>query len=260
MTADIGTSIIDGVQVLRLTRPHKKNALTQDMYCALSDAIEEGDSSPDVAAHLLFGSGGIFTAGNDINDFLATSKGAGGLGPEVLRFIRLLPVVKKPLIAGVDGPAVGVGTTLLFHCDLVYATELSSFSTPFLDLGLVPEAASSLLAPMRMGHARAFEMLVLGNAFTAERAREAGLVNAIVADDQLEIVTLAAARKLAAKPPATLALARKLLRGDPGDVLARTDAEAALFKKCLVSPEAREAFEAFLTKRPPDFSKLRPKS
>lgn len=260
MTADIEISTEGGVQVLRLARAGKKNALTQDMYRALSNAIEAGDQSSDIAAHVLFGSGGIFSAGNDINDFLATSQGTGGPGPDVLRFIRLLPVIKKPMISGVDGAAVGIGTTLLLHCDLVYASPASSFSTPFLDLGLVPEAASSLLAPQRMGHARAFEMLVLGQTFTAERAREAGIVNAVVAAHQLEATALDAARKLAAKPPAALALARQLLRGDPKAVLTRTDEEADLFKRCLTSPEAREAFAAFLSKRPADFLKFRAKT
>ena len=123
--------------------------------------------------HAILGSGGIFTAGNDIADFLATARGADGLAAEVVRFVRALPTVAKPVIAGVDGPAVGIGTTLLLHCDLVYATPGASFATPFLDLGLVPEAGSSLLMPGRMGRARAFEMLVLGEIFTAERAREA---------------------------------------------------------------------------------------
>jgi hypothetical protein len=164
MTTDVEVSRVDGAQLLRLARPEKKNALTGAMYSALCDAIEKGDADSSIAAHVIIGSGGTFTAGNDLGDFLATSRGTGVLGTDVLRFVRLLPVIRKPVIAAVDGNAIGIGTTLLFHCDLVYATPGSTFATPFLDLGLIPEAASSLLMPMRMGYARAFEMLVLGAA------------------------------------------------------------------------------------------------
>ena len=238
----------DGIQTIRITRAAKKNALTSAMYTAMADAIEDGDASPDVAVHVLLGSGGVFSAGNDIRDFLNSSNGTAGLGPDVLRFIRVLPVIAKPLIAGVDGPAIGIGTTLLLHCDLVYATERARFSTPFLDLGLVPEAASSLLMPQRFGYARAFEMLVLGTVMTAGQAREAGLVNAIVSEDQLEHTVTDAARRLAAKPPAALAAARRLMRGDPAAILQRANDEAEAFRWQLASPEAKAAFEAFLTK------------
>ncbi len=226
------------------------------MYRALSDALESGKSDPTVRVRVLFGSGGHFTAGNDIGDFLATAQGQGGPPREVLRFIELLPRLGKPLIAGVDGHAVGIGTTLLMHCDLVYASPRASFATPFLDLGLVPEAASSLLMPAVMGYARAFEMLVLGETFSADRAREAGFVNGVVAADTLEDHVLAVARRLAAKPPGALGIAKRLMARDSAAVLARTREEAAEFARCLGSPEAREAFEAFLQKRPPDFSKF----
>lgn len=236
------------VQVLRLSRPAKKNALTSAMYAALSDALEAGDAEAGVAAHVILGSGGIFTAGNDIGDFLATARGAGGIGVEVLRFIRLLPQVEKPVVAAVDGPAVGVGTTMLFHCDLVYATHEARFATPFVDLALVPEAASSLLMPQRMGYARAFEMLGLGASLDAERMREAGLVNAIVTSHELEDVALDAARTLAGKPREALAATRRLMRGDPAEILARMDAEVEAFRARLASPEARARFEAFMSR------------
>lgn len=252
---DVTVSGADGVQVIRLTRPAKKNALTGAMYAAITQALLDGDADPAIAAHVLLGSGGVFSAGNDIADFIATSKGAGGLGQSTERFIRTLPLVAKPMIAGVDGPAVGVGTTLLFHCDLVYATQSATFSTPFLDLGLVPEAGSSLLMPMRMGYARAFEMLVLGETFAAERAREAGIVNAVVGVDLLEPMVIKAARRLAAKPPQALNMARRLMRGESGLILDRIDQEVAAFRERLVSPEAQEAFHAFLEKRKPDFSR-----
>ena len=243
------------VNILRLNRPEKKNALTRPMYQSLSDAIETGDIDPAVDVHIITGSDGVFTAGNDIKDFLeagARTKEAGHVD-EVVRFIRLLPLIKKPLIAAVDGIAIGIGTTLLFHCDLVYATPEATFSTPFLNLGLVPEAGSSLLMPRTMGYQRSFEMLVLGETFSAARAREAGFVTEIVAARDLEATALKAAHQLAAKPPEALAIARKLLRGEAAEISARVDEEAKAFEQRLKSPEAREAFQAFLEKRAPRF-------
>ncbi|MDX2307230.1 MAG: crotonase/enoyl-CoA hydratase family protein [Hyphomicrobium sp.] len=257
MTDAIEISRSGAAQVLRIVRPEKKNALTQAMYRALADAIETGEADGSVAVHVLFGQPGIFSAGNDIGDFLAQAGGAGALPRDVVRFIELLPAVSKPLVAGADGLAVGVGATLLLHCDLVYVTPRTVLSTPFLDLGLVPEAGSSLLLPRRVGHVRAFEMLVLGEPFEAERAREAGLVNRIVAPEDLEAVVLATADRLAQKPPSALATARRLLRGESAETMARMREESELFRSCLVSLEAREAFQAFLEKRKPDFAKFR---
>jgi enoyl-CoA hydratase/carnithine racemase len=255
MIAELQVSRCDGAQILRLSRPEKRNALTSPMYAALADAIEAGDDDRAVAAHVIIGSGGVFTAGNDLGDFMSTARGTGELGRDVLRFIRLLPVTRKPLIAAVDGIAIGIGTTLLFHCDLVYATPASIFATPFLDLGLIPEAASSLLMPKRMGYARAFEMLILGERMTADAAVAAGFVNKIVETDGLEAAAIDAARRLADKPPEALATARRLMRGDPAAILARIEAEAAEFRERLKSPEATEAFTAFFEKRPPNFRK-----
>lgn len=245
---DIEISRIDRIQVLRINRPAKKNALTAAMYAALFEALVSGDGSNDIAAHVILGSSGVFCAGNDIHDFLKTAEGNPGLGADVLRFIRLLPLVSKPLIAGVDGQAIGIGTTMLMHFDLVYASEAAQFSTPFLSLGLVPEAASSLLMPQRMGYARAFEMLVLGNTFSASQAKDAGLINGIVAASDLEATVIGAARQLAAKPASALAAARCLMRGDVADILQRMDEEAEAFKHQLSSPEAKAAFAAFLNK------------
>jgi enoyl-CoA hydratase/carnithine racemase len=255
MTAEIIVTRVGTVQVVRICRPDKKNALTQPMYAALCDAIEAGDADPGIRVHVLFGSGGVFTAGNDIADFLASATGAGGPGREVLRFIRLLPLIKKPVLAAVDGIAIGIGTTLLFHCDLVYATPNSTFATPFLDLGLVPEAGSSLLMPRVMGYQRAFEMLVMGSTFTAEHGRDSGFINAIVPVAELEATAMRAAEHLAAKPPESLAIARRMLRGDVAAVSARVDDEAVAFAQRLKSPEAREAFQAFAEKRVPSFVK-----
>ena len=248
MSEFIKVSVEDSVQVIRMARAEKKNALNTEMYEALSAAFAEGESNPGVRVRVLLGGEGVFTAGNDIADFMeAGEKGAEVTAP-VLAFLRSLIFTEKPTIAGVDGLAIGVGTTLLFHCDLIYATPESVFVTPFLDLGLVPEAASSLLAPRRMGYAGAFALLVAGKPLTAEAALRAHLVNMIVPRENLEKHTLAVAAKLAAKPPHALALSRKLLRSDPEEVWQRVEEEARLFGECLRSGEAREAFQAFMAK------------
>jgi enoyl-CoA hydratase/carnithine racemase len=255
MTSEIAIWRDGVVQVLRIARPEKKNALTGAMYGALVDAIETGDADDGIAAHVITGSDGVFTAGNDIGDFLATARGTGGLDNNVVRFIRLLPVIRKPLIAAVDGNAIGIGTTLLFHCDLVYAAPDATFATPFLDLGLIPEAASSLLMPLRMGYIRAFAMLALGDPLSADDAVAAGFVNAVIPAANLEATALGAAKRLGQKPPEALAIARRLMRGEPGEILGRMDAEIAAFRGRLGSPEAIEAFTAFFEKRPPNFRK-----
>jgi enoyl-CoA hydratase/carnithine racemase len=261
MIKEIAVSRQGPVQIIRLNRPEKKNALTGDMYLALGEALATGDAAADVAAHVIFGSGGVFCAGNDIGDFLsfATGDNAEKLDA-VLGFIGRLPGIKKPVIAGVAGLASGIGVTLLFHCDLVYASASASFTTPFLDLGLVPEAGSSLLGPRLMGHQRAFEMLVLGEPFSAERARDAGLVNAVVAPEALEEKAISAALRLARKPPEALEISRRLLRGDPAELTARIDEESRHFRQRLATPEAKEAFTAFFEKRAPDFAKITDKT
>lgn len=256
MTSDVTISRDGPVQTIRLTRAAKKNALTGAMYEAITTALENGDRDPAIACHIIAGEGGVFTAGNDIADFVAQARSGAMPGP-ALAFLTKLPQVEKPLIAAVDGAAIGVGTTLLMHCDLVYATPAAILATPFLDLGLVPEAGSSLIAPLRMGHVRAFELLVLGEPFSAERAREAGLVNQIVPAADLDETARKAALRLAAKPPAALVASRRLLRGDPVALRQRIDAEVAIFAERLRSPEAQEAFQAFLEKRPPNFAKFR---
>ena len=250
MTSDVTCTLEDGVQTLALDRVEKKNALTQAMYQALSDALEQGDQDDKVAVHVLLGAAGVFTAGNDIADFMSHATGASdGSGlAEVVRFIKLLPNVKKPILAGVDGAAIGVGTTLLFHCDMVFATPRSAFATPFLDLGLVPEAGSSLLMPQRLGYARAFEMLVMGETYTTDQMLAAGLVNASVAPEDINATVAKAARRLARKPPEALQISRRLMRGDVTELNTRIDEEAHIFAKRLASKEARAAFQAFLSK------------
>lgn len=257
MTQDVEIKVQDGVQVIRLMRADKKNALTGPMYDAMSAALDAAEKGDAIAAHVFLGSGGVYTAGNDINDFMRRSRdGSQDVAPSQM-FIQRLPKVTRPMIAAVDGLAVGVGVTMLLHCDLVYATPAASFRTPFVDLGLVQEAGSSLVGPARLGYARAFELFVLGEAWGAARAAEAGLVNAVVPAAELEAKAMAAAKRLAAKPRAALLSARRLLKGDPaliGETIAK---EVAEYKVLMKSPEAKEAFTAFLEKRPPDFAKAR---
>jgi len=245
----------DGLQVLRFNRPTKKNAITQAMYGALAEGIAAGEHDERVGAHLLFGSGGIFTAGNDLKDFVA--HGAVTVSGPVVAFLEALVTARKPLIAAVDGAAIGIGATMLLHCDLVYASPAAQLSMPFLDLGIVPEAASSLLLPQRAGHPVAFEMLCLGAKLDANRALAVGLINAVLPADQLEHHAIAAGATLAAKPREALMISRRLLRGEPATVRARITEEFAHFAERLRSPEAQEAVAAFLEKRPPNFAKAR---
>ena len=211
MSAHLEIALAGAVQTVRLNRAEKKNALTVDMYERLADALRGADSSGSIAVTVILGQPGIFCAGNDMADFLAASQGGSPL--HALSFLQALAEVEKPLIAAVDGPAVGIGTTLMLHCDLVFASPRAVFQTPFVNLGLVPEAASSLLGPRLMGHARAFELLVAGEPFTADRAKEAGLVNHVVPPGELEAAALKAAEKLAQKPQEAVRLSRRLLEG-----------------------------------------------
>lgn len=241
----IDRTVAEGVLTLRMNRPEKKNALNRTMYQALAEGVEAAQADEAVRCVLLLGSEGCFSSGNDLTDF-ADFDEAAGLS-EVQRFLRALVRLEKPLIAGVDGLAVGIGTTVLFHCDLAYATPRSSFRTPFLDLGLVPEAGSSLLAPRTMGYQRAFSLLVMGDLLSAEAAVEAGLILAV--SDHAEEEARRAAQRLAAKPPEALRLARRLMRGDPAPLAERVEAESAAFAERLTSAEARAAFAAFFGRR-----------
>lgn len=260
MTEDVKIKRDGGVQIVTINRPQKKNALTRAMYEAMTTAMLAAEADDDVAVHMVTGTGGIFTAGNDIQDFAnravdltQRTKGASSL-------ISTLPLLQKPIVAAVDGLAIGVGVTMLFHCDLVYASPSASFRTPFLDLGLIMEAGSSLLAPMIMGHQRAFELLCLGEPFDAEAGVRAGFVNRIVPAASLEAEVLGAAKRLAAKPPGALAAARRLMKGvAAAEASKRIAEEGVVFAQRLASPEAKEAFAAFLEKRKPDFARLRKK-
>lgn len=237
----------DGAMLrVTLARPEKKNALTSAMYEALIEALAEAERDASIRAVLIAGTGGTFCAGNDIGDFIAAIDDFR-TAPS-LRFIKALAVCQTPIVAAVDGVAVGVGTTMLLHCDLVYAAPGTRFRLPFVDLGLVPEAASSLLVPRRFGLAKATEMLMLGEAFDADEARRLGLVNAIIAAEDLLAHATERARALAAKPAAALAATRRLIRGDETEIVARIDTEAAAFAVALTSREAQTAFATFLAK------------
>lgn len=241
-------STVDGVRTLRLDRPEKKNALTGAMYTVLAEALETGNEDENIRCQLICGHPGAFTAGNDIADFL-TVTGANGLdGTPVIRFLKALALNEKPLVAAVDGLAIGIGTTLLMHCDMVFATRTSIFKSPFVDLGLVPEAGSSLLGPALMGHVRAFELLCLGRSFTSDQAFQVGLINQVL-DENVEHVAHQCALEIAAKPPQAMGLSRRLLKGDTKVLLARVEEEAALFAKLLSAPETIATFQAFLTKK-----------
>jgi enoyl-CoA hydratase/carnithine racemase len=237
----------DGVLAIRMNRPDKKNALTSAMYGAMAQALLSADADAGVGAVLFLGLPGVFSAGNDLKDFASFAM-KGNLGEEVLAFLRALTIAEKPMVAAVDGIAVGVGTTMLLHCDHVLLSERAKLSTPFVSLALVPEAASSLLAPRIMGHARAFEMLVMGRPLSPEAAVAAGIANAVVAAADIEAAGFSAAAEIAAKPREAVRLSRKLVKGSPDEILKRIDEEALLFGQRLKSAEAQKAFTAFLNK------------
>jgi enoyl-CoA hydratase/carnithine racemase len=240
---------------LRLDRAAKKNALTFAMYQALTAALGQASADPSIRAALVTANGETFCAGNDIADFMTPRSDFGAAPPS--RFIEALVAFDKPLIAAVHGSAVGIGATMLLHCDLVYASTTARLRMPFVSLGLVPEAGSSLLLPRRVGDAVAAEILLLGAWIDAARARELRLVNAVLASSaELDAFARARANDLAASPPAALRKTRALLRGDPTALRARIAEEAHGFAESLRSPEAKEAFTAFLERRAPDFSKL----
>lgn len=233
------------VRVIRFNRPDKRNAITRAMYLAMTQALHCANEMPAVHVVAFLGSPGCFSAGNDVSDFLAYAMG-GAMGTEVLDFLNALANFEKPLVAGVDGLAIGIGTTIHMHCDLTLASERSLFHTPFVDLALVPEAASSLIAPRLMGYQRAFALLAAGEPLAAEEARRDGLIWKVTTSEAVEAETLALAAKLAAKPVEALKIARDLLRGPRHDVLARIAEEAEHFEAQLRSAEARAAFEGFL--------------
>jgi len=250
----IKSKVENRVASVELARPEKKNALTARMYQQLAAALAAADADPQVRAILLHGSQDCFTAGNDVGDFLSRPAGAE---PPVVELFKVLPNLAKPIVAAVGGPAVGIGSTMLLHCDLVYAATNARFQLPFVPLGIVPEFASTYLLPLLAGYQRAAELLLLGQPFTAEKARDVGLVTEIVPAEKLLSKAGEAAQILAALPPESLRLTKQLMKKRHRGGIAETIAEETrIFSERLSSPEAKEAMSAFLEKRKPDFSRF----
>ena len=252
---NIRTATFNGVATIEIARPEKKNALTQAMYQAMADAVNAAREDSAVRALLITGQPGVFTAGNDLEDFM--QRPPQGADSPVFRFMRALLECDKPVVAAVTGAAVGIGTTLLLHCDLVYVSDEARLAMPFVSLGLVPEYASSLLVPQLMGHVRAAEKLLLGEPFTPEQAVEYAIANAVLPAGEV----LNHARRIAERfnqlPPGAVQQAKQLLRGPQREQIVETiRREGAIFAARLRSPEAMEAFQAFFQKRKPDYSKF----
>ncbi len=256
---DILTHTEAGVMTITLNRPEKKNSITQAMYSAMADALVQASHDASIRVVVFQGHATVFSAGNDIGDFLNGPPRLEGSAKDtpVMRFLYGISSFAKPVVAAVCGPAVGIGTTMLFHCDLVYAGDNAAFSMPFVNLGLCPEAASSLLAPQMMGYHRAAEALLLGEPFMAEAALEVGLVNRIVPPTEANGIAQTQAREMAAKPLGSLIETKRLMKmGQASLVTQRIADESASFGRMMSEPAAREAFTAFMGKRKPDFSKI----
>lgn len=240
---------------IAINRPEKKNALTAEMYDALADAVEQGEADSAVRVLLLYGRGEAFTAGNDLEDFMKRPW-KGQAVPPAVRFIRTVAGANKPVVAAVHGLAVGVGTTILLHCDLVYAAEETRFMMPFINLGIVPEAAATVLLPLLIGRQRATELFMLAAPMAAQRAYELGLVNAVVARGEVLATALGAAQQLTEKPLGALLACKELMkRPYRVEVERALTEEVEVIAERLESPETAEALRAFLEKRKPDFSR-----
>ncbi len=256
---DIKTATLNGVATIEIARPQKKNALTIAMYQAMADAIDTAREDPAVRAVLITGQPGIFTSGNDIEDFMARPPGQGrdAMESPVFRFRYALLECDKPVVAADTGAAIGIGTTMLLQCDFVYVCDEARLAMPFVALGLVPEFASSLLVPQLMGHVRAAEKLLLGDPFTAQEAVDCGIANAVLPAAEVLNHARRVAERFNHLPPGAVREAKQLLRGPQRELILKTiQAEGAIFGKRLRSPEAMEAFQAFFQKRKPDFSKF----
>ena len=249
MTSEVIVSDEGPIRVIRMNRPEKKNALTSAMYDAMAQAIEGASGASPIRCIVIAGAPGAFSAGNDLGDFMKAAMGGEGLGNAVLRFLYALARAERPLVAAVQGVAVGIGTTMMLHCDYAVAASDARFSTPFVALGLVPEAASSLIAPRLMGHRRAFELLVMGKPLSGEEAKACGLVNQVAPAAEVEAEAMKGAQAIAALPPEGVAISRRLMKGAPDEIVRRMDDEAAAFKERLSSPEARGAFTAFFNRK-----------
>lgn len=254
MTEHIKIKQDDAVLEIIFARPEKKNARSNAMYRAATEVLEAAQSNQTIRVVLFGAEGDAFTAGNDLADF-ANAAAAKGEGLAAHDFIEALGRADKPIVAAVSGLAVGVGTTMLLHCDLVYVAETAKLSTPFVNLALVPEAASSMLLPARIGHVRAFAMFALGEGLSAAEALALGLANKVLPKDLVLPAAREAARTLAVRPLGAIVATKKLMR-DKARILRRMDEEGAIFAQRLQTEEAREAFKAFAERRPPDFTKL----
>lgn len=255
MSEAILHEVSDRILTLSLHRPNKKNALTLDMYNTLVEHLDRADSDPQIRAIVLRGEGGVFTAGNDLADFMESPP--DNMDSPVGRLLARLPRIQTPLVASVDGVAVGIGTTLLLHCDFVYCTTRAIFKLPFVPLGLCPEAGSSWLLPRLVGRVRANELLLLGDAFDAQAALEMGIVNAVVESPVLDTMVHDIAMRLASLPPASVRLTKQLIaQSQQAPLEEAMNRESAQFMQRLRSPEAREAMQAFFEKRPPDFTRF----
>ncbi len=255
MGANIKATTSERITRIELDRADKKNAITADMYQAMADALKAAEADTHVRAVVIHGKPDCFTAGNDLKDFL--ERPPSGDGSPVFRFLQGISTASKPLVAAVAGPAVGIGTTMLLHCDFVYAAPNARFQMPFVSLGLVPEAASSLLLPMLSGYHRAAELLLLAKPFSAEKALAAGIVTEIVPEADLLEHALEVAAGLAALPPASMRMTKALMKARyASSVKEAMAAEGEKFRAQLGSAEAKEAMQAFFEKRKPDFSKF----
>ena len=256
----IRTGIASGVATIEIARPEKKNAITVAMYRAMADALAAAQADASVRAVLVTGQPGIFTSGNDIEDFMQRPPGQGSDSADspVFAFMRALIGIDKPVVAAVTGAAIGIGTTLLLHCDLVYVSDEARLAMPFVGLGLVPEFASSLVVPRLMGRARAAEKLLLGDPFTAADAVECGIANAVLPAGEVVNHARRVAERFNALPPGAVAQTKQLIRRGLNEaaLLETIAAEGTVFATRLRSPEAQEAFSAFCQKRAPDFSKF----
>ncbi|MBC7984877.1 MAG: enoyl-CoA hydratase/isomerase family protein [Candidatus Obscuribacterales bacterium] len=256
MTEHVQVVVDQGVMIVTLNRPDKKNALNNAMYGALADALVRAEAEPSIRAVLFQAEGDAFTSGNDLSDFAAVA--AGTLKREDMRsgsFLNGLARAQKPIVVAVQGLAVGIGVTMLLHCDLVFVAEDAKLSTPFVNLGLVPEAASSMLLPARIGYARAYQMFAFGEPIDGRTAAAIGLATAAVLASELRTTALAAARKLVTKPIGALKAMKALVR-DPAIIAATMAREGEIFSARLKTPEAAEAFKAFAERRAPDFTKF----
>lgn len=254
MAEHIVVSIQDRILSIRLDRPEKKNALTRGMYLGMIEALEQAENDSAVRVVLITGTQDCFTAGNDLMDF-ANAK-PGETSPAIV-YLQTLAAAQKPVVAAVAGVAVGIGTTMLLHCDLVYAAPDARFQLPFVNLGLCPEAGSSVMLPELMGHRRAAELLLFGEPFSSEKALELGIINAVYPGGELLEAATAKARQLAEKPPSALRTTKALLKGSAAGAAAEAMArETEKFAALLQGPEAREAMMAFMQRRKPDFSKF----